>query len=820
MDSFLRDLKHSLRMFRQSSGFTAAAVAALALGIGSNTAIFSVVNTVLLKPPPFPDAERIVLFLNTSPQGSGTGASPTKFNHWRAQSAVVHDVSAYRTGVVNWTGGETPEQLHSAQVSIDFFRLFGAPVILGRTFNSAEDAPKGPKSAVISERLWERRFSRDSKIIGNSIQLGGDPHEIVGIIGAAFDFQDLGDIPDVYTAFQIDPNSADQGHYFGAAGRLNNGVTVDQARAALNVSAEAFKQKYPGSLGDNGSFGADSLRDALAANVRQALYILLGAVAMVLLIACANVANLLLARAVARKREIAIRASIGAGRWRIVRQLLTESLLLAFAGAILGSFIGIAGIRALLSINTAQLPRVGENGAMVTLDWRVLLFTFGITLFTSVLFGLIPAWQASRADLSATLKESGSRSGSGFRQNKMRTILVVSELALAVVLLVGAALLIRTSVNINSVNPGYSVDNVITMRTSLAGKRFVKSASVEQLVRDGTERLRALPGVDVATAACCIPLEGGYGLPFRVMGRALENGPFHGGGGWLPISPGYFDAFKIPVVKGRAFNERDDNAGAPVVMINQTMAKRFWPNGDPLNDRILIGKGVMPALADEQPRQIIGIVGDVRDGALNRDPNPTMYLPSGQITDGINELNVALTPMRWIVRTKSDPASLSPAIQGQIRQVSGLPVSNISTMRDVVSRSTSRQRFNMLLMSVFAAAALALAAIGVYGLMSYSVQQRTQEIGIRLALGAQTVDVRRMVILQGMKFALVGVAVGTAVAFGLAKQIAAFLFRVEANDPMVFASIPLLLGCTAFLAVWLPALRATRVDPVTALRYE
>ncbi len=555
-------------------------------------------------------------------------------------------------------------------------------------------------------------------------------------------------------------------------------------------------------------------------NVRSSLTVLAVAVGFVLLIACANVANLLLARAIGRQREFAIRAAIGAGRGRLIRQLLTESVLLSAVGAVLGSALGVFGIRALLNVNTANLPRVGRDGALVTTDWRVFAFTAAAAIVTAILFGLIPAIQASRVDLSGTLKESGGRGGSSFRHNKARTLLVVSEIALALILVIGAALLIRTSLALAAVKPGFDANHVLTMRMSLAGDRFQKSAVIEQLVRDGVQRIRALPGVVTASATCCVPLEGGYGLPFIIVGRPLQDGPFHGGGGWQTISPDFFDVFKIAVVRGRAFTETDNAAGAPVVMINQAMAARYWPKGDPLNERIWIGKGVMSELAAEQPRQIVGIVGDVRDGALNRDPQPTMYVPNAQVPDALNALNVRLTPLAWVVRTQGDPTPLSSAVQEQLRQVSGLPVSDIRTMDEVISRSTSRQRFNMLLMSVFGISALSLAVIGVYGLMAYSVQQRTQEIGIRMALGAEASHVRGMVVRQGMTFSLIGIVVGTGAALGLARLIQTFLFGVKPWDVTVFVGVPLLLASVAFLAVLIPALRATRVDPLHALRYE
>ncbi|MEO8369419.1 MAG: ABC transporter permease [Candidatus Solibacter sp.] len=820
METLFQDIRHSLRIFRQSPGFTLAAVAALTLGIGTNTAIFSVVNSVLLKPAPFPDPDRMIFFMNTFPEGSGQGASPAKFQHWRSQSSVVQDVSAFRSGVVNLTGMDFPEQLKSAQVSADYFRLFGATPSLGRTFSKEEDLPQGEKVVVLSHAIWNRRFGADPAILGKTISLGNAPHVVIGVMNPDFDFRDFGPAPDVWVAFQLDPNPTDQGHYFTAAGRLKPGVTLDQARARLKLSAAEYRVKYPKALPDNNGFTVDPLREAMVKNVRSSLLVLVGAVSFVLLIACANVANLLLARAVGRRREIAIRAAIGAGRGRIIRQLLTESVILSLAGALAGSVLGIVGIRWLLSVNTANLPRVGVEGALVGLDWRVLAFTVGAACVTGILFGLIPALQSSRPDLSVTLKESGGRGGTGFRHNKVRTVLVVSEVALAVVLLVGSALLIRTSLALGAVNPGFDAENVLTMRMSIDGPQYAKSGAVDQMLRDGFERIRRIPGVTLVTATCCVPLEGGYGLPFIIMGRPLTDGPFHGGGGWQTVSPGFFEAFKIPVVRGRTYTDRDTAAAPPVVVINQAMAKRFWPKGDPLNEKIWIGKGVMPQLAAEQPRQIIGIVGDVRGNGLDSEPGPAMYIVQAQVPDAINALNAALTPMRWIVRTRGNPLQVAPAVQEQIRQTTGLPVTDVRTMAEIVSRSTSRQRFNMLLMTIFGSAALFLAGIGIYGLMAYSVQQRTQEIGIRLALGAEPGSVKNMVVAQGMRLALAGVVTGIVAAYFLTKLLATFLFGVKDKDPIVFTTVAVLLTLVSLLAVWLPARRATRIDPLIALRYE
>ena len=819
MDAFLKDLKQSLRMFWQSRGFTAAAVSALALGIGANTAIFSVVNAVLLRPVPFPDPDRLVMIQTTVPDGAFSGASPAKFQHFREQSDVLRDVSAFNTGIVNYTGGAFPEQLRSGRVSADFFKLFGVPVLVGRTFSGDEDRPDGPKTVVLSHQTWTQRFDSDPSVVGRTISLSNSPYVVIGVLDGSVNFEELMRMPEVWIAFQLDPNTKDQGHYFQSAGRLAPGVTVNQAKARLQVSAEEYKRKYPGALQPNSAFGAQPIREALVTNVRSSLLVLLGAVTFVLLIACANVANLLLVRAAGRRREIAVRAAIGAGRGRLVRQLLTESVVLSLAGGILGSIVGIFGIRALLAVNTANLPRVGQEGGLVGVDWRVLLFTLLVSFGTGIVFGLIPALQSSRANLASTLKENGGRSGTGFRQNKARSFLVVLEVSLAIILLIGSALLIRTSLALGRVEPGFDASQVLTMRMSLTGPRFLKSEGVEQMVRDGVERLRSVPGVVAASATCCVPLQGGYGLPFVIVGRPLE-GQAHGGGSWVTISPGYFDVFKIPVKRGRAFNERDTQNSPGVVIINETMARRFWEKGDPLSERLVIGRGVMREFADEPERQIIGVVGDVRAGGLRNEPGPMMYIPQAQVPDAANALNVGLTPMAWVVRTEVAPLSVSAAVQEQLRQASGLPVSNVRSMDEVISISTSRERFNMWLMTVFGGSALLLAAIGIYGLMAYSVEQRTQEIGIRLALGAPISHVKNMVIRQGMILAVVGVVVGLVASFLLARLVASFLYGIQARDPLVFVLAPLVLTATAFLAVWLPARRAARIDPIIALRAE
>src|SRR5256885_5040511 len=819
MAGFLQDIRYALRQLGKKPGFTVVAVITLAVGIGANTAIFSVVNTVLLKPLTYPDPDRIVQFLLTSPQGSGAGASVTKFNTWREQTGVFEDIAAYDFGGpgLNLTGGMYPEQVKGIHVTADYFRLFGAQTVKGRTFSAEEDRPHGGHVAVLSYGLWQRRYAGDEHIVGKTIPIGGEPYVVIGVVDRNFVTDPL---TDLWLPFQFDPNSSDQAHYFLAAARLKSGVTLQQANAQLKLSADEFRRKYPGVLDAHDGFAVQPLRDAIIGDVRSSLWVLVIAVGFVLLIACANVANLLLIRATGRKREIAVRTALGASRRRIVRQLLTESVLLSITGGIFGVILGMVGVRFLLSLNPGSIPRIGEDGAAVGLDWRVLAFTAVVAVLTGILFGLIPALNISRSDVVSALKENSGRSRGSFRQNKTRSVLVVTEMALALVLLIGAGLLIHTFIALRHVDPGFDSSNVLTMRMSLTGARFEKAAGVAQLSRDGVQRLDALPGVTDAAATCCVPLEGGFGLPFTVVGRPPGDSASLRGAGWLTISPDYFRVFKIPLVRGRFFTDQDSGGSTGVVIINQAMARKVWPKGDPLTDHLLIGHGVGPEF-EEPPRQVVGIVGDVREGGLGQEPGPMMYVPTAQVTDGVTALNARIAPIAWVVRTRVSPESLRLAISKALLEASGgLPVADIRSMNEIVMRSTSRQNFDMLLLTIFAGSALLLAAIGIYGLMAYSVQQRTQEIGIRMALGAEKGAVRKMVIFQGIRLAAIGVVIGLVAAFGLARLLASLLFQTKTWDPVSFAVVPAVLIAVSLMAVLVPAQRAIRVNPVDALRYE
>jgi predicted permease len=817
MANLWNDIKHALHMFIKNPGFTFAATAALALGIGANTAIFTVVNAVLLKPLSYPNADRIVQFLNISPDGRGSAASIPKFHIWQQQTNVFEQVAAYDFSGPGFNiTGDRPEQVHGLHVTEGYFHLFGAPVLLGRTFTPQEDAPNGGHVVVLSYGLWQRKFGGIPNVIGQALSLGNQPYTIIGVLGKDF----LSDPEaDIFVPFQFEPNSTNQGHYFLAAGLLRPGATIDQANAQMKLAASQFHRLYPESNPQQ-SFGVEPLRDSIVGDARKSLLILLGAVGLVLLIACANVANLLLVRATGRKREFAIRSALGAGRARIISQLLTESVLLSVTGGLLGLGLGFLGVRALLAISPAGLPRIGEDGSAIGVDWRVLGFTIAVSLLTGILFGLFPAFSASRTDLNSTLKESSNRSGTGFRQSKARSILVISEVSLALVLLVGSALLIRTFMALRAVNPGFDSSNIITLEMSLTGDRYQKTAGVAQLSLDGRNRLNAIPGVELSASTCCLPIQGQFGLPFTIVGRPPVQQKDTPGAGWMSASPGYFSLFKIPILRGRDFTESDTAAAPGVVLINEALAKQFFPKENPVGQQMIIGKDVGPEF-DEPARQIIGVVGNTHDGGLDNDPGPLMIVPETQVTDGMTALNARIVPLRWVVRTHGDPRQAVPVITEQLRQASGgFPVTRIRTMDEIVSRSTSRQTFNMMLLTIFGAVALVLAAIGIYGLMAYSVQQRTQEIGIRMALGADRSTIRKLVVWHGMRLALVGVALGIGAAFGLSRLISSFLFGVKSWDPAVFVSVPIILTAVALVAVWLPATRASRLDPMQALRVD
>ena len=822
MSAFTQDLRHALRVMGKNRSFTAIAVSALALGIGANTAIFSVVNGVLLRPLSFQDPDRLVRIGRGYPGGGSGQASIPKYLAWRRAMPAFEGMAAYDFSGpgINLSGSDKAEQLKGIHVSAEYFTVFGTKPIRGRVFTAAEDRPGGPKLAVISYGLWKRRWGGDTGILGRGIVLDNEPYTLIGVLPENFH----SDPPaEIFIPLQPDPNSQNQGNYLRVSARLKPGVSLDAARAQLQVAGEQFRRQYPRWMDKSENVSVTLEQEVLVGDTRPALLILMGAVGLVLLIACANVANLLLARSTARAREIAVRTALGAGRWRLIRQLLTESVLMAVAGGIVGLAIGVWGARALLTISPADLPRIDElnnGGILAMLDYRMLGFTMGISLLTGILFGIVPALQISGTDVSSTLKESGSRSATG-RNHYARSALVVSEMALSLVLLVGAALLIRTFISLRSVNPGFDPHHVLTLQTSLNGGQYASTARTEMLARRVIEHLESLPGVEAATSSMGAPVEGGADLPFVIEGRQPpKDSPYHGDEQYRYAAPHYFTVLKVPLLRGRVFTLQDTGKAPGVVIINSAMARKYWPKEDPIGQRITIGKGLGPEFNDPT-RQIVGIVGDVREHGLDSDPPPVMYVPFGQIPDGLTALLNAVLPTTWLIRTTPQPLTLVNAVRQEFLNTdSNLPIARVRTMEQVISGAIARQNFQMILLVSFASIALLLAALGIYGVMSYVVEQRTHEIGIRLSLGAGRTDMLRLIVGQGMRLAAIGVACGLAAAFGLTRLLEKLLFGVKSTDPVTYGIVALVLTSVAFLATFVPARRATKIDPVIALRYE
>ena len=817
MGDFSNDVKYAFRTLLNNSGFTLAAVAALALGIGANTAIFTVVNSVLLKPLNYPDADRMVEFGSRSTTLPNFLSCIPEFHVYQRQTSVFQEVAAYDMSGPGFNlTGDRLEQIRGIHVTEGYFRLFGAPEMLGRTFTPNEDSPNGGKVVVLSYGLWKHRFAGDPAVIGRSLSLGNEPYTIIGVIGKQFLAEPEADL---WLPFQFEPVSSNMNIYFHVAALLKPGVTLEQAKAQLKLAAVQYHRDYPTRTSPRVELQIQPLRDSIVGDARTSLLVMLGAVSLVLLIACANVANLLLVRATGRKREFAIRCALGAGRSRIVRQLLIESVMLSVSGGILGMALGFAGVRALLAISPAGLPRIGEQGSAVNVDWRVLAFTLAVSLLTGVLFGLFPALTASRTDLNSALKESSSRSGTGFRQGKTRSLLVVSEVSLALVLLIGSVLLIRTFIALHAVDPGFDTQNVLTMEMSLTGDHFQKTAGVVQLSRNGRDRLNAIPGVEISAVAYWLPIQVGDGLPFQIAGQPLDKYHLYNSR-WMSISPGYLSVFKIPILRGRDFNENDTAAVPAVALINEALAKQYWPREDPVGRQLLISKGYGPELNETSPT-IIGVVGDTHNDGLGRPPDAMVIVPIAQVTDEYTASYTNVQPLLWMVRTHGNPHQAIAAVTEQLRLASGgFPVAHVRTLEEVMGRSTARESFNMLLLTIFGAIALVLAAIGIYSLMAYSVAQRTQEMGIRMALGADRSAIRRLVVWHGMRLTILGVILGIGAAFGLTRLIASFLFAVRPWDSVAFLFGPLILFVVALLAVWLPATRASKVDPMQALHTE
>lgn len=822
MSTFAADLTYAFRTLRSNAGFTTVAVAALALGIGANTAIFTVVDGVILAPLPYPQPDRLVRLGRKFPNGNGYSNSIPKYMTWR-QNDVFESMALYEQGGIgmNLGLGDHPEQAKASHVSKDYFRVFGVAPAMGRTFSDDEDLPHGAAVAVLSDRLWRNRLGADAGTVGRTVLLNNQPYTVVGIMPKGFDSNPP---VDLWLPLQADPASTNQGHYLAAAARLKPGVRIEQARGAMKVLGERFRAANPKWMDAGESVAVVPMKDSMVEDVRLALEILLGAVGFVLLIACANVANLLLARAAVRQKELAIRAAIGASRWRVVRQLLTESLILAGAGAVLGFAIGAAGVRALLMVAPGNIPRLTEseglNQSLPLLDWRVAAFTIGVAALTSILFGLFPALSFSNPDLTSTLKEGG-RTGGGTLGRRSRSFLVITEVALALVLVTGATLLIRTFSGLRSVNPGLNPRNLLALETSLGGGSYNSTAKVDGFVRQVVPRLEAIPNVQSAASAMMLPLSGtDVDLPFNIAGHPPAKGEYNGDEQWRSVSAHYFRTLQIPLLRGRVFTESDSGSAPPVVIVNRAMAKKYWKDQDPIGQVIVIGKGLGPQF-DDPARQVIGIVGNVRETGLDAVDQGVMYIPQSQVPEGITKLANGLIPLAWAVRTADDPLILRASVEREIRAVDGsMTAARVRTMEQMVAESLSRQNFNALLLTVFAGIALLLAAIGIYGLMSYSVEQRMQEIGIRVALGATRGDVLRLMVLQGMKLAGIGIVVGLAAAYGATRLLASLLFGVKASDPVTFAAVALMVSIVAVVASMVPARRAAGIAPSVALRHQ
>jgi predicted permease len=819
MNSLASDVQYALRMLRKSPAFTVASVLALALGVGANTAIFSVVNAVLLSPLPYPEPDRIVSVHRRFPEGTGNSVSIPKYTFWKANNTVIDDLCAYDFVGPGFSlaGGDTPEQVKGIHAAEGYFRVFRAQTMMGRTFTKEEDTPGGAHVVVISAGLWKRRYGSDPSIIGRNVVLNADPYTVVGVLDERFQATPPADL---WVPLQADPSSTNNGHYLMVSGRLRPGVTLQQANAQLKLVGDQFREGHPDFMGKTEGVESVTLLTAEVGQIRQVLLVLTAAVGLVLLIACANVANLMLAQGATRQRELAVRAAIGAGRARLVRQLLTESIVLALAGAALGLAIGYWGSKMLVRLAPEGLPRLDELQNGVPLNATVLLFSLGVGLLTGVLFGLMPALHASRQDLSSTLKESSGRSGSGFRQNRARGLLVVGETALSVVLLIGAVLLIRTFLGLRDVDPGIDSHNVLTMQTSLIGNRYSTTAKTAQLQSDVVDRLEAVPGVLNASPAIQLPVVNfGLDLPFTVEGRPLQD-KYHGDEFWRSVGPHYFDVFHIGLKAGRVFSKRDVENSPRVLVINEAFAKKYFAKENPIGQRLLVAHGLGKEFEDG-PREIVGVVTSVREAGLNKELSPVMYIPSAQVPTLMQGFANNVAPQTWIIRAQGDPTLLVGAVRKQFAALDNtLAVAEIKTMDKVLEGATSLQIFLMTLLGAFAGLALILAAIGIYGVVSYMVEQRTNEIGIRMALGARPGGVLGLVARGGLLLASAGIVAGLAGAFGLTRFMEKMLYGVKPADPLTFGVVAITLLLVAALACVVPALRATRLDPVIALRAE
>jgi len=805
MQSFWQDLRYGARMLLKKPGFTLIAIVTLGLGIGANTAIFSIVNGVLLSALPYPQPEQLTMvWLDNRQQGIRDDiTSYPNFQDWRDRNKTFQGMAGARSLNFSLTGVGEPEEIRAATVSANFFQLMGVNPARGRGFTAEEEQPGKDKIVVLSHGLWQRRFGGDPGILNKTISLNGEPHVVVGLMPPGFQFPEKTEIwgplaPDEQA------RAARGSFWLPVVGRLKPGVTRAHAQADMDVIGKQLEQQYPDT---NAGYGVNvvPLMEQTVGSIRRSLLVLFGAVLFVLLIACANVANLLLAGAAARQREIAVRVALGAGRWRIIRQLLTESALLSVAGGALGVLLASWGLQLLLDLSPANIPRL-EN---IRLDARALGFTLGLSLLTGLIFGLAPALQTSHLELSETLKEGGRTGAGGARAQGLRSVFIVAEVALTLALLVGAGLLIRSFWRLHQVNPGFKTDRLLTLQLTLPRSKYPEGLPRVSFFERLQERLAALPGVEAASATSSILLP----RLTNSSGFTIENKPQDPREQRpdLPfdvVQPNYFQTMGIQLLNGREFTAQDTRDKPQVAIVNETLVKRYFPNEDPIGKRFTFGD------VNNNPRwiTIVGVVRDTKRQGLDLPVRIESWMPHAQL------------PLRYMevtLRTAGDPLALSQAARETVWSLDrDLPIPKMQTMEQILSENAAQRRLNMLLLGLFALVALILAAVGIYGVMSYAVTQRTREIGLRVALGAQTRDVLGLIVGQGMKLALAGVIIGLAAAFVLTRLMSSMLFDVSVTDPVTFAAIAVLLTGVAFVACWVPARRAAKVDPMVALRCE
>ncbi len=800
MDTLLKDIRYGLRSLWKRPGFTVVALITLALGIGANTAIFSLINAVLIRPLPFREPDRLVWsWGNIRNGGNRASVSPLDYLDYRHENQTFEQFGAMISVPIsaNLTGGGEPERLAAAGVTGNFFQTLGVAPSLGRTFQLENEKAGNDQVVVLSNALWQQRFGGDPQIINKKITLDDKSFDVIGVMPREFDFPAATQIW-VPLSFDTQPGLQQRrAHFLRPIGKLKAGVTLAQAQADTDTVARRLEAAYPDT--DTGwNLRLVSLREQIVGNVRSTLYILLGAVGFVLLIACANVANLLMAHAASRRKEIALRSALGAGRLRIARQMITESMILAVFGGALGTILAFWGVQGLVALSGNNIPATAD----VKIDLTVLIFTLVTSLFTGVLFGLAPTLQSLRMNLSETLKEGG-RTGETGPRNRTRSLLVILETSVAVMLLVGAGLLIRSLVRLQSTNPGFDSSDVVTMRIDLPQKKYSTPETRNSFWDQFQSRVSALPGVEAVGLVTELPLSGQPNdMPYTVEGRAAGSPNAEFDNDFRRVNLDYFRALRIPFLRGRNFTPAEVREGASVMIVSQSLAQQTFPNEEPLGKRLIMTFG-------NRPFEIIGIVGDVRHGSLEAPPLPAMYMPSLEGGENV------------VIRARGDSASLAAAVRRELAAIDpNQPVARVRTMDEWLSRAVAGPRYRTGLFGLFAGLALALSAVGIYGVMSYSVGQRTREIGVRMALGARRLSVLGLVLRQGMGLVLIGVAIGLAGAFALTRVIGSLLFNVGTRDPATFTGVAIVLAAVAFIACYVPARRATKVDPMVALRCE